>query len=106
MRCGLILMMDRTFAARQNEVDRREGDPLGVRGVVGVDIAGPRPGGGRYDYTQIKPMVETAREAGLGITIHVGEEGGRRARTRSVRSSSSCAPSGSATASWPRATRS
>jgi adenosine deaminase len=45
------------------------------RGIVGVDIAGPRPGGSRYDYTQIAPMVETAREAGLGITIHVGEEG-------------------------------
>jgi adenosine deaminase len=45
------------------------------RGIVGVDIAGPRPGGGRYDYTQIAPMVETARDAGLGVTIHVGEEG-------------------------------
>ncbi|HSO00985.1 MAG TPA: hypothetical protein VLS46_00545, partial [Gaiellaceae bacterium] len=39
------------------------------------DIAGPRPGGERYDYTQIAPMVETARAAGLGVTIHVGEEG-------------------------------
>jgi len=45
------------------------------RGVVGVDIAGPRPGGERYDYTRIAPMVETARSAGLGVTIHVGEEG-------------------------------
>jgi adenosine deaminase len=45
------------------------------RGIVGVDIAGPRPGGERYDYTQIAPMVETARAAGLGVTIHVGEEG-------------------------------
>ena len=35
-----------------------------------------RAGGARYDYTQVVPMVETAREAGLGITIHVGEEGG------------------------------
>jgi adenosine deaminase len=43
--------------------------------VVGIDIAGPRPDGGRYDYTQVAPMVETARAAGLGITIHVGEEG-------------------------------
>jgi adenosine deaminase len=45
------------------------------RGVVGVDIAGPRPGGGRYDYTQVAPMVETARDPGLGVTNHVGEEG-------------------------------
>src|SRR5205814_2787644 len=47
------------------------------RGVVGIDIAGPRPHGARYDYTQIRDHVETAREAGLGVTIHVGEEGGR-----------------------------
>ena len=75
VRCGLILMMDRTFAARQNEVVVEKAIRWASRGVVGVDIAGPRPGGGRYDYTQIKPMVETARAAGLGITIHVGEEG-------------------------------
>ena len=55
---------------------RREGDPVGRRGIVGVDIAGPRPGGERYEYAQVAPMVETAREAGLGVTIHVGEEGG------------------------------
>jgi adenosine deaminase len=45
-----------------------------------VDIAGPRPGGARFDYTQLAPMVETAREAGLGVTIHVGEEGGDMGR--------------------------
>ncbi len=75
VRCGLILMMDRTFAPRQNEIVVEKAIRWASRGVVGVDIAGPRPGGGRYDYTQVKPMVETARGAGLGITIHVGEEG-------------------------------
>ena len=34
------------------------------------------PGGARYDYTQIREHVELARDAGLGVTIHVGEEGG------------------------------
>ena len=75
VRCGLILMMDRTFEPRQNEIVVEKAIRWASRGVVGVDIAGPRPGGGRYDYTQITPMVETAREAGLGVTIHVGEEG-------------------------------
>src|SRR5215203_1594043 len=75
VRAGLILMMDRTFDARQNEVIVEKAIRWASRGVVGIDIAGPRPGGGRYDYTQIRPMVETARAAGLGITIHVGEEG-------------------------------
>src|SRR6058998_2733801 len=77
---GLILMMDRTFDARQNEVVVEKAIRWASRGVVGVDIAGPRPGRGRYDYTQVAPMIETAREAGLGVTIHVGEEGGAHGR--------------------------
>jgi adenosine deaminase len=77
---GLILMMDRTFTARQNEVIVEKAIRWASRGVVGVDIAGPRPNGERYDYRQVQPMVETAREAGLGVTIHVGEEGGDTGR--------------------------
>ncbi|HEY7178150.1 MAG TPA: amidohydrolase family protein [Gaiella sp.] len=75
VRAGLILMMDRTFDARQNEIIVEKAVRWADRGVVGVDIAGPRPGAARYDYTQLAPMVETARAAGLGVTIHVGEEG-------------------------------
>ncbi|MCY7303345.1 MAG: adenosine deaminase [Thermoleophilia bacterium] len=75
VRAGLILMMDRTFDARQNSIIVDKAIAWADRGVVGIDIAGPRPGGARYDYTSVKPMVETARAAGLGVTIHVGEEG-------------------------------
>jgi adenosine deaminase len=77
VRAGLILMMDRTFTAEQNMVIVEKAGKYASRGVVGVDIAGPRPGGERYDYTQIRDHVERARELGLGVTIHVGEEGGR-----------------------------
>ena len=80
VRAGLILMMDRTFDARLNEIVVEKAIRWADRGVVGVDIAGPRPGGARYDYTQLAPMVEAAREAGLGVTIHVGEEGGDMGR--------------------------
>jgi adenosine deaminase len=76
VRAGLILMMDRTFDRRLNEIIVEKAVRWSGRGIVGVDIAGPRPGGARYDYTQLAPLVETAREAGLGVTIHVGEEGG------------------------------
>src|SRR6266567_2083086 len=75
VRAGLILMMDRTFTARQNEIIVEKAIRWGPRGVVGIDIAGPRPGHERYDYAQVQPMVEEARAAGLGVTIHVGEEG-------------------------------
>jgi adenosine deaminase len=80
VRAGLILMMDRTFTAHQNEVIVEKAIRWAPRGVVGVDIAGPRPGGERYDYAQVQPMVEEARAAGLGITIHVGEEGAEMGR--------------------------
>src|SRR5213083_881235 len=76
VRAGLILMMDRTFTAEQNAVIVEKAIRYAPRGVVGVDIAGPRPGGERYDYRQIAAHVQQARAAGLGITIHVGEEGG------------------------------
>jgi adenosine deaminase len=76
VRAGLILMMDRTFSREQNEVIIEKAIRYRPRGVVGVDIAGPRPNGGRYPYRDLAPLVETARAAGLGITIHVGEEGG------------------------------
>ncbi|HZO48523.1 MAG TPA: amidohydrolase family protein [Gaiellaceae bacterium] len=75
VRAGLILMMDRTFEPRQNEIIVEKAIRWADRGIVGVDIAGPRPGGARYDYTSLAPMVEAARQAGLGVTIHVGEEG-------------------------------
>jgi adenosine deaminase len=80
VRAGLILMMDRTFSERQNEVIVEKAIRWAPRGIVGVDIAGPRPGGGRYDYRAVAPMFEEARSAGLGVTIHVGEEGGEMGR--------------------------
>src|ERR671928_553417 len=76
VRAGLILMMDRTFTRHQNEIIVEKAIRYRDRGIVGIDIAGPRPDGGRYAYRELAPLVEEARAAGLGITIHVGEEGG------------------------------
>jgi adenosine deaminase len=75
VRAGLILMMDRTFEERQNAIIVEKAIRYASRGVVGIDIAGPRPGGVRYPYRDLVPLVEEARGAGLGVTIHVGEEG-------------------------------
>ncbi len=76
VRAGLILMMDRTFDDRQNRIIVEKAIRYRSRGIVGIDIAGPRPGGLRYPYAQLKPLVDEARAAALGVTIHVGEEGG------------------------------
>jgi adenosine deaminase len=76
VRAGLILMMDRTFTHDQNAVIVEKAIRYAPRGIVGVDIAGPRPDDSRYRYRDLESLVSEAREAGLGITIHVGEEGG------------------------------
>ncbi len=76
VRAGLILMMDRTFTHEQNEVIVEKAARYAERGIVGIDIAGPRPNGGRYPYRDLAPLADAARSAGLGVTIHVGEEGG------------------------------
>src|SRR5919201_306240 len=76
VRAGLILMMDRTFSQDLNAIVVEKAIRWAPRGIVGIDIAGPRPNGERYPYRDLAPLVEEAREAGLGVTIHVGEEGG------------------------------
>ena len=73
---GLILMMDRTFTAEMNSVIVDKAIRWAPRGICGIDVAGPRPRGERYLYRDLQPLVEEARDAGLGVTIHVGEEGG------------------------------
>ena len=86
---------------------RREGDPLGLARASSASTSpGLGPAAAGTTTPQIKPMVETAREAGLGITIHVGEEGETGARGDRRGRSSTCGPSGSATGSSRRATRS
>ena len=60
VRAGVILMMDRTFDERQNEIIVEKACRYASRGVVGIDIAGPRPGGGRFGYAR----AGAARRAG------------------------------------------
>jgi adenosine deaminase len=73
---GLILMMDRTFSPEMNAVIVDKAIRWAPRGICGIDVAGPRPHGERYPYRDLQALVDEAREAGLGVTIHVGEEGG------------------------------
>src|SRR5947209_14505989 len=58
VRAGLILMMDRTFTERQNAIIVEKAIRYAPRGIVGIDIAGPRPGGARYPYRGLSPLVE------------------------------------------------
>src|SRR3954454_7111165 len=75
VRAGIILMLDRTFDERQNAIIVEKAIRYSSRGVVGVDIAGPRLQPGPSPYRDLAPLVQAARDAGLGVTVHVGEEG-------------------------------
>lgn len=77
LNAGLILMMDRRQSIDLNAAIVKRAIKFKDRGVVGVDIGGPRPNESEfYDYChQIGHMIEKAQSAGLGVTIHVGEEG-------------------------------
>jgi adenosine deaminase len=73
VRAGLILMMDRTFDARQNEIIVDKAVHWAGRGVVGVDIAGPEAT--TFRVADYRRLFRRARQYGLGITVHTGEAG-------------------------------
>ena len=74
-------MMDRTFTARQNEIIVEKAIALGVARRSSASTSPARGRAARATTTaQVQPMVEEARAAGLGVTIHVGEEGGDMGR--------------------------
>ncbi len=77
IRAGIIVMMDRGFSPELNAAIIDKAVRFAGRGIVGVDIGGPRPGGpgARYDYAALAPLVAKARDAGLAVTFHAGEEG-------------------------------
>lgn len=73
VRAGLILMLDRRLPKEVNEIIVKKAMRYGRRGVVGIDIAGPKGEGFSYDdYADLYAM---AREAGLKTTVHTGEDG-------------------------------
>ena len=72
VRAGIILMMDRSFTRAQNEVIVEKAIKYRSRGIIGVDLAGPNHKG--FSMRSVKDLFQRARRAGLGITVHTGEE--------------------------------
>jgi adenosine deaminase len=70
---GIILMMDRMLTYDQNAVIVKKAIRYKDSGIVGIDLAGPQ----RRSFSIKKhlPLFKKAHNAGLGITIHTGEEG-------------------------------
>ena len=103
VRAGLILMMDRTFTHDQNEIIVEKAIRYRSRGIVGIDIAGPRPAAAP---TPTATWRRSSRRRARPAWDHDPRRRGRRSGTvgRSAKSSSTCGPTGSATASSPRRT--
>lgn len=74
VKTGLIVCLDRTFNHRLNEILLEKAVLFSGRGVVGIDVAGAAGKGFRYaDYSE---LFRRARKAGLGLTVHAGEDEG------------------------------
>ena len=72
VKAGIILMMDRSFSPGLNDIIVNKAIRYRNRGVVGIDLAGPNHRG--FSMAAHKPLFMKARKAGLGITVHTGEE--------------------------------
>jgi adenosine deaminase len=72
VKAGIILMMDRTFPKAMNEVILRKAIKYRNRGIIGVDLAGPNSR--MFSMRSHADLFKMARRAGLGITVHTGEE--------------------------------
>jgi adenosine deaminase len=71
-RAGIILMMDRTFSYQQNQIIIDKAIKYKDKGIIGVDVAGPN--NKKFKMEAIAPLFKRAKEAGLGVTVHTGEE--------------------------------
>jgi len=74
VKAGLIFCLDRQFDRELNEIIAEKAIAYRHRGIVGIDMAGGKNPAFRYaDYTAI---FRKAKRAGLGITVHAGEDEG------------------------------
>lgn len=71
IRVGLILIFDRTFPAKLNEIIGQKAIRYKGRGVVGVDLAGPIDKS--FSVSTLESTVKKCAKNGLGVTIHTGE---------------------------------
>ncbi len=73
VRAGLIVMMSRMLTFEQNKIILEKAIKYKDRGIIGIDVACPQRTG--FSIQEHATLFKQAREAGLGITLHTGEEG-------------------------------
>jgi len=72
VQAGIILIMDRGFPPEQNMIIVDKAIKYAGRGIVGIDLAGPNHP--KFSMRKHLPHFKKVRAAGLGVTIHTGEE--------------------------------
>ncbi|MBI4281832.1 adenosine deaminase [Candidatus Uhrbacteria bacterium] len=73
IRAGFILIFDREFTYRMNEIIYEKACKYQSRGIIGIDVAGPQAKTFRME--EYKDLFLDAKQRGFGVTIHTGEEG-------------------------------
>jgi adenosine deaminase len=73
VKCGLVFSLDRRFSKEKNSVILEKAIKYKSRGVIGIDIGGPRREG--FFYEDYADIYQEARKQGLKTTVHTGEEG-------------------------------
>ena len=73
VKAGIILMMGRTLTYKQNEIILHKAIKYKNEGVIGIDIADPQVKS--FSMKEHAGLFQKAKAAGLGLTIHTGEEG-------------------------------
>ena len=74
VKAGIIVCLDRTFSYKLNEILLKKALKYQGRGIIGIDFAGPWRK--EFKYSEYKGIYKEARKAGLGLTVHAGEDEG------------------------------
>ncbi|XOU94619.1 MAG: adenosine deaminase [Candidatus Kerfeldbacteria bacterium] len=73
VRAGIILMMDRTLTYEQNSIIVKKAVRYKDSGIIGIDLAGPQRKS--FSIKKHAQLFRQAKAAGMGTTIHTGEQG-------------------------------
>lgn len=73
IKAGLILSLDREFNSKENEIIYKKALKYKNKGVVGIDLGGPMMND--FKVEDLLDIFVDAKNNGLGVTIHAGEEG-------------------------------
>ncbi len=72
VKAGIVVCLDRKFDYKLNSILVKKAIRYRDRGVVGIDMAGER--NEKFRYSDYRGLYKEARDGGLGLTVHAGEE--------------------------------